>query len=151
MEKMGKWNANIECSKELQHVNNDQKPQRSAVMCSLSAWNCGREIQSSRGRAMKCSIVVRGRGKRFSPKAPLLPAWRHSGVKGRRRTDLLAEAPCPQEKSQKTPNDHSQHRHDEEPILFAHVLHPHPHCVQSHGHRESPVLSATHKCAHPKA
>jgi len=64
------------------------------------------------------------------------------GVKGRRPTDLLREAPRPQEESQKTPNDHSEHRHDEEPILFADVLHPHPHCVQSHGHRESAVLAS---------
>ncbi|TNN59517.1 Membrane protein FAM159A [Liparis tanakae] len=46
----------------------------------------------------------------------------------------------PQEESQKTPNDHGEHRHDEEPILFADVLHPHPHCVQSH--RESAVLAS---------
>lgn len=77
-------------------------------------------------------------GRRLSPKALLLPAWRHTGSRGRRRTDLLCEAPRPQEESQKTPDDHSQHRHDEEPILFADVLHPHPHCVQSHGHLESP-------------
>lgn len=79
-------------------------------------------------------------------------------VRGRRQTDLLCEATCPQEESQKTPYDHGQHRHDEQSILFAHVLHPHPHCIQSHGHHESPVLRpvshvlpATHKCRQPKA
>lgn len=64
-------------------------------------------------------------------------------VKGRRQTDLFCEAPCPQKKPQKTPNDHSQHRHDEEAILFADILYPHPHCIQSHGHRHSIVLCPT--------
>lgn len=117
------WNENSKYSKEV-HVNNDQTPHRSAEMCSPS---------EGKDSLLLCLYVTSQR------------------VKGRRHTDLLREAPRPQEKSQKTPDDHSQHRHDEEPILLAHVLHPHPHCVQSHGHRESPVLSATHKCAYPRS
>ena len=58
-----------------------------------------------------------------------------------RETDLLCKALGPEEEPQQAPYDHSQHWQDEESILFAHVLHPHPHRIQSHGHDESPVLS----------
>lgn len=70
-------------------------------------------------------------------------AWQ-GGRRGRREgvgcTDLLGEAASPQEKSQKAADDHGQHRHDEQAILPADVLHPLPHSVQSHRHgAESPV------------
>lgn len=55
-------------------------------------------------------------------------------------TDLLGEATSPQEKSQKAADDHGQHRHDEQAVLLADILHPQPHGVQSHRHgTESPV------------
>ncbi|CAB1323977.1 unnamed protein product, partial [Coregonus sp. 'balchen'] len=41
------------------------------------------------------------------------------------------------EEAQQASYDHSQHGQDEESILFAHPLHPHPHCIQSHNHHES--------------